>query len=546
MKNFFPKKVYHATKVKEEKEISKGALGSVIRCPNETIFTFFKPYINENKKLKEELDSIIKSYKEHQVTEGILKIKSINKNNTSFTIITEPIIDSISHLNNKFKGFEIYKMLQKFNVFIKYCLDKKINLSNLKLSDIYLTKNFELKLLSINYDTEILHKIKKYYSYSTNNTLYIIGTIMYYLYYNEYPKKNEKRFPKPKHFQELLKYCLNSNKKFDYNEYINHTFFHPDIIFPNNNKENILNFNKYIEYKPNKGFLSSDCQELYYTINNEKKARFICNLVYSIYNSFNNSIIIEEESDKEPKLFKLKSELNKDIFIVIIFGKTFILKKDTKNNFIVTQEIKLDFFKFLELSNGNLAVIDTNKIIIYNKNLEDKFDVKTVILSDKKVNFLFETNENYLSVTGDKYSALYDIKNFKKIKQNNDIEAIFLNEKIKIKYKELGFVIYHDFFDEEICNFKDLILCIIKKKDGSYLAGGYYNYIYQLSFDKYGLVEIVSTIDSGYGYYNDDLRDCMYSDSDSRYYGVGFFEECNNGDIITYSDYLGIKKVWRL
>ena len=41
--------------------------------------------------------------------------------------------------------------------------------------------------------------------------------------------------------------------------------------------------------------------------------------------------------------------------------------------------------------------------------------------SVKKVNFLFETNENYLSVTGDKYSALYDIKNLKKLKQNNDI-----------------------------------------------------------------------------------------------------------------------------
>ena len=30
---------------------------------------------------------------------------------------------------------------------------------------------------------------------------------MYYLYYNEYPKKDETKFPESKHFKELLKYC---------------------------------------------------------------------------------------------------------------------------------------------------------------------------------------------------------------------------------------------------------------------------------------------------------------------------------------------------
>ena len=100
--------------------------------------------------------------------------------------------------------------------------------------------------------------------HSTNNMLYTIGTIMYHLYYNEYPKINETKFPEQKHFKELLQYCLNLNTKFNYDEYINHTFFHPDIIFPNNTKENIKLINKYVEYIPSKeDIMSPDCEELY-------------------------------------------------------------------------------------------------------------------------------------------------------------------------------------------------------------------------------------------------------------------------------------------
>jgi len=87
---------------------------------------------------------------------------------------------------------------------------------------------------------------------------------MYYLYYNQYPHKKETIFPEPKYFKELLKFCLNLNKKFDYDEYINHTFFHPDIIFPNITKENIKLFKWFTKYKPsNTGIMSSDCGELY-------------------------------------------------------------------------------------------------------------------------------------------------------------------------------------------------------------------------------------------------------------------------------------------
>ena len=117
-------------------------------------------------------------------------------------------------------------------------------------------------------------------------------------------KKNETKFPEQKHFRELLKYCLNFSTKFDYNEYINHTFFHPDILFPNSTKENIILFNKYVEYKPhNTGYMSPDCEELYFVLRKENYKDY-----YSIYNSFDYNKILEEKCCEEPKLFKLKSE----------------------------------------------------------------------------------------------------------------------------------------------------------------------------------------------------------------------------------------------
>ena len=87
-------------------------------------------------------------------------------------------------------------------------------------------------------------------------------------------------------------------------------------------------------------------------------------------------------------------------------------------------------------------------------------------------------------------------------------------------------------------------LCVTKKKDGTYLIGIYDNQIYQLYFDKYGFPEVVSKVDSGYGYYEDRME-CMYSHDDSRYYGVKYIEECKNGDILTVSDLYGIKKFWK-
>ena len=95
-------------KICEEKEISKGTLGSVVKRNNETIFTFYKSNIDKRKKLKEEIDILFKSFKQHTMEEGILKIKSIKTYSNSYTIITEPVIDSLSNKHyTKFKGFFI-------------------------------------------------------------------------------------------------------------------------------------------------------------------------------------------------------------------------------------------------------------------------------------------------------------------------------------------------------------------------------------------------------------------------------------------------------
>lgn len=535
----------------EEKEISKGILGSVLRCPNETIFTFFKSNIDKRKKLKEEMNNLINSYKIHKINQGILKIKSINTKNTSYKIITEPVINSLSNLHyNKFKGFEIYKMFTKFNLFIKYCFDNKINLSNLKLSDVYLTVNYELKLLTVNYDTEILHKIKKEkysdnLSNNKNNTLYNIGIILYYLYYNEYPSLKNTKFPKPKNFKELIKYCLKSSKQFNYNEYINHTFFHPDIIFNNNiNKSSIISFNLYKESKEKEGFISSNCEELYFIHKETKETK-----LYSIYNSFDKNKIMEENSNSEPKIIKLKFQKNNNLYLIIFSCTVHILKKNNEKNFVITQVINLKTYcrykDILELSTGELVINDRN-IYIYHRTSEDKFEQRCV-LSDVEAEYIFETEEQYLNIINRKKTLLYEIKsNMKKIKEEEG-ERIYINEQIFLFNDVLKTKIYHCFFEEEIMEFDESILCAIKKKDGTYLFGGYDNNIYQLYFDKYGFIELISKVDSGYGYYEDDLSgDCMYSYSNSRNYSVGFIEEYENGTIMTISDLNNIKKIWKL
>ena len=541
-------------KIFAEKEISKGMLGLVVKRPKETIFTFYKSIIDKRKKLKEELDSLLKSYKLYKPPEGILKIKSLNASSNSFIITTEPIIDCLSNLHStKFKGFQIFKIFQKFNLFIKYCFDNNINLSNIELSDIYLTVDNELKLLSVNYDLEILHKIKKEkYTINQkqhkNNIQYIIGTILYYLYYNEYPKISETKFPEPKYFKELIKYCLFSNhsKKLDFNEYINQSFFHPYVNFPNCNKSGIIPFNSYKSTEVKKDVTIPDCDDLYYTSKKIQISEYRDDYIHSIYD-MNKNKILEEKSYYGPIISKLNHNKNKNLYLVIFEKKICIIKKYSPDKYSLIQEINLENIEnVLELSTGELILMSRH-VYLFSRISEDKFQEKLKI-SEIRPHYVFETEDNYLCISGKEKTILYDIKtNMKKVKESKG-KKIYINEKISINLETIrGSSIFNEFFEEDIFIFDERILCVIKKKDGTYLVGGYENNIYQLYFDKYGFVELISKVDTGYGYYEDNLEgDCIYSIPDSRYYSVGYIKECENGDIITISDYAKRKKLWKL
>ena len=111
MNHFYPKQRKQTEKNSEEKEISKGVLGLVTKRSNETIFTFYKLNIDKRKKLKSEIDDLLKSLKAPPINDGIIKIKSINTLNNSYIIKTEPIIYSLSNLYYmKFKGYQIFKI----------------------------------------------------------------------------------------------------------------------------------------------------------------------------------------------------------------------------------------------------------------------------------------------------------------------------------------------------------------------------------------------------------------------------------------------------
>ena len=152
----------------------------------------------------------------------------------------------------------------------------------------------------------------------------------------------------------------------------------------------------------------------------------------------------------------------------------------------------------------------------------------------------YETNENYLIIKSHWEQTLFYKEKFKIIKGYEGY-GIYLNEKIQFLNG-----IYHGFFEEKILEIDDIFPSITKKMDGTYLMGGHKNHIYQVYLDKYGFAEILAEVDTWYGYYEDDLKgDCIYSDSASGYYGVGYIKECENGDIMTISNLDRIKKFWR-
>ena len=147
------------------------------------------------------------------------------------------------------------------------------------------------------------------------------------------------------------------------------------------------------------------------------------------------------------------------------------------------------------------------------------------------------------------------MKKIKKEKNNNNNSFQYINNKLSFKITsnskfefDSTFSIYNKEYNEEIFNIEEKILCILKLKDGTYLLGGYNNNIYQIFIDKIGIPELICKVDSNYGIFEDQLEpgDCIYSLLPSRPYSVGKIFQFENGDIITYSQWNKIPKLWKL
>ena len=135
----------------------------------------------------------------------------------------------------------------------------------------------------------------------------------------------------------------------------------------------------------------------------------------------------------------------------------------------------------------------------------------------------------------------------KKVKEVNE-RKIFISEKISFIPKKYigGSTIYDEFSKKELFNMKESFLCLIKRKDGSYLAGGQ-DTIFQFSFNENGECNLIAKVNSGYGTYCDDYSgNCIFSNDQPEYFGVGFIQEFENGDILTVSDFMHKRKIWNL
>ena len=567
----------------------KGNLGSIsIIKSKETNFSFFLQPINKRPKLKPQLERIINSFKifESQKIIGVLEIEKITTNSNSISIITEPIINCLSNIHYKFKIYEIFKMFQNFNLLLKYCNEKGINLSELKLSDIYLTEKNEIKLLSLNYNSEIIRDnknqkfsdnlsipselIKNKSNCSKASEIYIIGVILYYLYYNKYPKNNETEFPKYKILSDLISKCLNKNlnKRINYEEYFNHPFFNPEIIFPDSNRETIIPFTLYKPFNEEEVNIQK-CEGINFKSNYEGNTYSMDIL------DDNNNIILKIPKENIGKFYKLKTQKNKNLYI-FLGSKMYVLKKNLENSFSITQEIICKennkgekYIKLLELSTGQLVFItlkykniinEKNKYIsIFSKISENQFQKSLIINEINDPINIYETQNNLLVISSLEESIFYDIKNemkkIKKEKNNNNNSFQYINNKLSFKITsnskfefDSTFSIYNKEYNEEILNIEEKILCVLKLKDGTYLLGGYNNNIYQIFIDKIGIPELICKVDSKYGIFTDQLEpgDCIYSLLPSRPYSVGKIFQFENGDIITYSQWNKIPKLWKL
>ena len=552
----------------------KGQFGSIsIVKSKETYFTFLTKIIDKRPKLKKELETTIKSLKENQSHKqvGFLEIRNIIATSVNLTIVTEPILNCLPNfLNFKFKINQIFEMFKNFNTFLKNCNESGINLSELKLSDIYITEKYDLKILSKYYYFDILRNIKqqklneeeniphKNIKNPKNNTkksdiFFIIGKILYYLYYNRYPQKNEHEYPKCETFSDLIKKCLkiNINHRISYEEYFNHPFFHPKIVFPYADKEKITPFSLYRSYSEKEINIQK-----YEGINYESKMNDSYYYITNILDQQNN-ILLHIEDKREAEFYKLKNSKNKNLYVFPGLYTIYIIKKNSEKSFSLIQTINTSnneqkeyYYLPLELSSGDIAFITWNDkkkknyVSIFSKLPENQFQKYLVINGIKEPTNIYETDDNIMIITSKEISIFYDVKKgLKKIKnENKNNEYMYINSKFYFKYKNFSLSIYNNEYDEEIFKIKKYVLCIKRLQDGTYLLGESDNYIYQIFFDKYGTPGIICIVDSCYGTYEDD----DYTFSKKKAYGVGRIDQFENGDIITYSDYLAKVRLWKL
>ena len=421
----------------------KGQLGSISTLKSkETYFTFFTQIINKRPKLKKELETTIKSLKENQSHKqiGFLEIKKIISTGINLTIVTEPILNCLPNfLYFKFKIHKIFDMFQYFNSFLKNCNEKGINLSELKLSDIYVTQNYELKILSKFYYFDILRnikqqklnedenippeKIKNPKNNSKKSDIYLFGKILYYLYYNKYPQKNEKEFPKCEIFTDLIKKCLktNINDRLSYEEYFNHPFFHPKIVFPNSDREKIIPFNLYKSYSEEE-INFQKCEGINYVSKMNESYYYLTNILDEQKN-----ILLHIEDKRKGFFHKLKNSKNKNLYLFIGLYTLYIIKKNSERSFSLVQQIKNSnkeqkeyHQNLLELSSGDLAFItwtDKEKryVSIFAKLPENKFQKSLVIDEIKEPTNIYETEDNYMVIASKEASIFFDVKKGMKI-----------------------------------------------------------------------------------------------------------------------------------
>ena len=162
----------------------------------------------------------------------------------------EEIHDIISQLNNSFNIMDKNKILHRAikpqNILLKYQNEKKTKfLAKLKLTDdsgLFRSSNelISQEIIDRNlkiYGPEVLEKRK----FTKKSDLFSLGVLIYFLYFNEYPFKGEKKdeilkniknginkeLTKNPDFDDLLKKLLNGNERerISWEDYFKHKFF---------------------------------------------------------------------------------------------------------------------------------------------------------------------------------------------------------------------------------------------------------------------------------------------------------------------------------